>query len=287
MIKRNLLRYDSHKRFFSFYSDYLEVTVMERRFDWLWDKYKEGAREKLEEICRKIYKREYPNANVRRVRVTKGDGGIDVYIRNKDSFKIVQCKFFKKELGKSQKEQVTKSFETAMKNYSTEVDEWILSVPIIMSREEIFWWENWKEENEEKFNIIIDLHDEDNLIDLMKEHGLYDEYFETVRLDKNFFKSNAIDNEKAEIRKVIYPVVFLLKEGVTNFELIEEVDAISHWDSHKFFEGNGFFHYLRELSWYISINNNVPKPKDYDEKLLSLRKLALEEYQKLDLVYWR
>ncbi|ABS20526.1 MULTISPECIES: hypothetical protein [Bacillus cereus group] len=55
-------------------------------------------------------------------------------------------------MGKSQKEQVTKSFETVMKNYSTEVDEWILSVPISMSREEIFWWENWKEENEEKFN---------------------------------------------------------------------------------------------------------------------------------------
>ncbi|EOV9529142.1 hypothetical protein ACN5TA_004335 [Bacillus cytotoxicus] len=90
--------------------------------------------------------------NIKCVRVTKGDGGIDVYIRNKDNFKIVQCKFFKKELGKSQKEQVTKSFETVMKNYSTEVDEWILSVPISMSREEIFWWENWKEENEEKFN---------------------------------------------------------------------------------------------------------------------------------------
>ncbi len=29
---------------------------MERRFDWVWDKYKEGARKKIEEICYNIYK---------------------------------------------------------------------------------------------------------------------------------------------------------------------------------------------------------------------------------------
>ena len=31
---------------------------MERSFEWLWDKYKEGARDKFEEVCYKIYKNE-------------------------------------------------------------------------------------------------------------------------------------------------------------------------------------------------------------------------------------
>lgn len=58
------------------------VFYMEIRFDWLWDKYKEGARDKFEEICHKIYKNEYPDAEVKQIRVHQGDGGIDVYIYN-------------------------------------------------------------------------------------------------------------------------------------------------------------------------------------------------------------
>lgn len=67
---------------------------MERSFDWLWDKYKEGARDKFEEVCYKIYKNEHPDAEVKRVRVQHGDGGIDVYIDYPDKFIVVQCKFF-------------------------------------------------------------------------------------------------------------------------------------------------------------------------------------------------
>lgn len=119
----------------------------------------------------------------------------------------------------------------------------------------------------------------------MKNYDLYDEYFETVRLDKNILKNNVIDNEKLEFRKILNPVVYLVSEGITSFELIQEISKISHFSTHKFFEKNGMWHYLEELSWYISINNDVPKPENYDEQLLNLRKLVLDEYQKLDLSY--
>ena len=85
---------------------------MERSFEWLWDKYKEGARDKFEEVCYKIYKNEHPSAEVKRVRVNQGDGGIDVYIDYGDRYIVAQCKFFRYEVGKSQKDQIISSFKS-------------------------------------------------------------------------------------------------------------------------------------------------------------------------------
>lgn len=53
---------------------------MERDFAWLWENLKEGARKKFEDICYKVYKKQFPNAEVKRIRATQGDGGIAVYV---------------------------------------------------------------------------------------------------------------------------------------------------------------------------------------------------------------
>ena len=258
---------------------------MERSFDWLWDKYKEGARDKFEEVCYKIYKNEHPSAEVKRVRVNQGDGGIDVYIDYGDRYIVAQCKFFRYEVGKSQKDQIISSFKSVDKD---DLNEWVLCIPIIMDNKEASWWRKWKKRNEEEFGIAIKLHDEDDLIDLLKKHDLYDEYFETVRLDKNFFSNNAKDNEKAKMRELLFPVMNLISQAENGITLIEEIDAVQPLNNHKFFEQSGLIVLLGNLSEYISHWNNRynnEKPDNYEEVIYKLRTQIVEEYQKLDLSY--
>ncbi|MGO1134592.1 hypothetical protein ACTOS9_01155 [Bacillus subtilis] len=64
--------------------------VWKASFEWLWDRYKEGSRDKFEEVCYKIYKYEQPDAEVKRARVHQGNGGIDVYIDYVDRYIVIQ-----------------------------------------------------------------------------------------------------------------------------------------------------------------------------------------------------
>lgn len=111
-----------------------------------------------------------------RVRVTQGDGGIDVYIDQPNGkYTIVQCKYFLKQIGDSQKTQIRESFTTAIENYKEVLGEWILCIPTDLSSKEHIWWQKWKKKQEEEFSVSIKLHDESKLMKLIKKLGLYEE----------------------------------------------------------------------------------------------------------------
>ncbi|MBE1553356.1 hypothetical protein [Sporosarcina limicola] len=71
---------------------------MERDFEWLWENLKEGARQKFEDVCCDVYSSEFPDADVHKVAVTQGDGGIDIYIDEENGKYPVPANFVGREL---------------------------------------------------------------------------------------------------------------------------------------------------------------------------------------------
>ncbi|MGE7948174.1 restriction endonuclease [Lysinibacillus sp. NPDC093688] len=255
---------------------------MERDFSWLWENLKEGARQKFEEICYDVYSSEFPNADVHQVEVVLGDGGVDIDIHEEDGEStVVQCKFFLNRLDASRKNQIRESFKTAVEN--NQMENWILCIPMDFSHDELKWWKLWKEKQKDT-GIKIQLHDASKLMKLIKKHNLYEEYFKTIRLDNEFIKGIINNDEKNEIKKKILPVVKMLRSGNMYKEFFEITNLLLiDLEEDPFFDGNGFLVYLNELIWYISINNGVAKPNDYDSEILRFRRLVLEEYEKLEL----
>jgi len=260
---------------------------MERSFEWLWDKYKEGARNIFEEVCYKVYKNEYRDAEVKRVRVHQGDGGIDVYIDDADRYIVVQCKFFRYGIDDSQKDQIRDSFKSVDK---TNLSEWILCIPIIMSDKEASWWRGWKKRKESEFGIKIKLHDEDDLIDLLKQYNLYDDYFNTVRIDKNFIESVVGNDEKKVIHDRLYPLISSIA-GVDYdmHDIVLQVDALADLTAHRIFKNNYLLNYLQDLAHLYAIHAQGPNlygrqlrdPQKINEET-ELRERIVGEYQKLN-----
>ncbi|WP_452221435.1 hypothetical protein [Lacinutrix salivirga] len=142
-----------------------------------------GARDKFETICGTLFKKLYPNKNVRLIKVNQGDGGIDVLIGEigLKPINVIQCKFFPSEFGESQKSQIRKSFQTAINSKEYKMHNWTLCVFCTLDLKENIWWVKWKEKMINTYNLssdFIKLIDGDDLIDRLNETNLYNTLFE-------------------------------------------------------------------------------------------------------------
>lgn len=159
-----------------------------------------GAREAFEDACETLFKKVYPNQNVSQVAVKQGDGGIDVFIGNLgvEPITVIQCKFFLETFGNSQKSQIRKSFETASKSDKYELKEWILCVPRVIDIDENSWWFKWRQKSIQVLNkdeSFISLKNGNELIDLFREHNLYNLIFkmeDSLRIESTNNKVDAI-----------------------------------------------------------------------------------------------
>ena len=149
---------------------------MERGFKYLIDIHgDQGARDIFEKICIQIFQREF-GSEAKAIRLSQGDGGIDILVGNLPNSKVIyQCKFFPDKLGASQKQQINDSFDTVMNNYKPE--KWCLCLPLILNKEEIFWWSKWKVDHENP-NLEIELCDGSYLITKLKEYEMYSQIFD-------------------------------------------------------------------------------------------------------------
>lgn len=155
--------------------------------DWmlLIEKYNiEGARIKFENICKTLYEILNPKKNVKSVRVSQGDKGIDIFIGDigVEPIDVIQCKFFPT-LGKSQKDQITKSFNRVIKSEDFEIRTWTLCIINELSVEEHIWWSNWKKKKIKEWHLNPDsilLKDGSDLINLLKDNNLYNTVFEKI-----------------------------------------------------------------------------------------------------------
>jgi hypothetical protein len=142
-----------------------------------------GARERFEEICTSLYKRKLGEGNANSVRVSAGDGGIDIFSGElgKSPVIVFQCKFFHNGIEASQKQQIQKSFRTVMMSKDYSCSGWTLCMPEELSLVEHLWWSDWKQKQQEEFGLeegFIQLADGGDLIDDLKRYGLYEEVFD-------------------------------------------------------------------------------------------------------------
>ena len=90
-------------------------------------------------------KAEQPQAD--KVRVERGDGGIDVYIgelTDPGGIEVFQCKFFPQGLEESQKGQIRESFRRCLSNPKFKLKKWTLCLPVDLSVDEKRWFEGWR-----------------------------------------------------------------------------------------------------------------------------------------------
>lgn len=141
-----------------------------------------GAREAFEEACESLFRKIHQDKHVSQVQVKQGDGGIDIFIGEfgNEPITVIQCKFFLETFDVSQQAQIRSSFNTAMESDKYKLKEWILCIPRVIDIDENAWWFKWKKKQLEKYsknNDFIKLKNGNELIDLMKEYGIYNQVF--------------------------------------------------------------------------------------------------------------
>jgi len=104
-----------------------------------------GAREKFEELAVHLIRSERPE--VERIRIVRGDGGIDAHegcLADPAGVDVYQVKFFPEAIGDSQKAQIRDSFTRICTNKDFKAKTWTLCLPIDMSLEEKKWFDEWR-----------------------------------------------------------------------------------------------------------------------------------------------
>lgn len=257
---------------------------MERDFKWLWENQKEGARSKFEEICYEIYSKEFPDADVHKVEVTQGDGGVDIFIDEPGGqYTIIQCKYFLGRLDDGRKNNIRGSFKTAVEH--NKMDNWILCVPMDFSHEEHNWWSTWKDKQKDT-GVKIKLHDESKLKSLLKENDLFDEYLNTVRIDEDFINRIVNQDEKKEIHDRLYPLISGIETGDYDpSDIVSAVNQLRDLKAHRFFKESSLLFSLDLLSkhYYYGYHKKERYSIEVRHKFeMLMRKSVIEDYKKLD-----
>lgn len=264
---------------------------MRRDFNYLFDQLGTEARIRFESICYDIYEAEFLDDDVHCVRVTQGDGGIDIFVNHEDGdYTVFQCKFFLKEIGDSQKNQIRESYKKVIETKGTQITKWVLCVPCTLSFNEHEWWDNWKKERKEKFEevhgrkIKIKLHDNDKLLKLIKKHGLYDEVFDTVRIDQEFVHDLVKQDDMKVVHDRLYELISEIADGsYLNEWVILKIEQLLDLQAHYFFAKSTLINDLSELSSLISSFsiNNVVRDTTAKEEIDKIRKRIVDEYKNL------
>ncbi len=173
-----------------------------------------GAREEFENACESLFKKIHSNQHVSQMKVNVGDGGIDIFIGEFgiEPITVIQCKFFLDSFGESQKKQIRESFNTAIKSDEYVVKEWILCIPCIIDIDANTWWFRWKSKKIKelgKDNDFIRIKNGNELIDLLKENNLYNQYFKIDDSNKLAELYKALIPTRLEFSKDISPEVVL------------------------------------------------------------------------------
>lgn len=249
---------------------------MKRNFRYLIDKHNiAGAREEFEKLCEAVLKKEYQTSDVHGVKVSKGDGGIDVFIGDINiSMDVYQCKFFIDGIGSSQKTQIKNSFKKVMSEYGGVINHWVLCIPCELTKENYEWWYSYKLKKEIEYSISLNILTENDLIALLKKYNLYDEYFGLIRVD-----SNMINNRLEEVENDFCEVINLVSEIPYKVHLdeLEEINrVVRKYKVKKYFMTSSIIVDLESLVMLIVITSgDIVKEKketEYEKIAISILK---------------
>ncbi|QOW09925.1 AAA family ATPase [Kaistella flava (ex Peng et al. 2021)] len=203
----------------------------------------ESARIKFENICEGLFRKLNPTKTVRTVRVNHGDGGIDVFVGEigEEPIDVIQCKFFVNGIEESQQNQIRESFKKAIGSNEFETKSWTLCIVNILDLQQNKWWSSWKKKNEENYQLpsnFISLKDGNAIIDLIKEHNLYNTSFEledSLKIDE-IHQKLVRENSQIDIGSILKSTSYALLqvrnyiEDKTNAHIVRsEVTSIYNW----------------------------------------------------------
>jgi len=192
----------------------------------------EGARDGFEDACQTLFDKVYPDKQVSKMAVKKGDGGIDICIGELgvEPIIVIQCKFFLESFGASQKDQIKKSFHRAITSDKYELDKWILCIPREIDIDETSWWAKWKNEKLLEYsqdNEFISLQNGIHIIDLMKKHDVYNQIFQmqdSLRIEEIYSVIIPKKNDEVEVEPLISEENFIYNKDTIQ---INETDLIT------------------------------------------------------------
>jgi len=150
-----------------------------------------GARDAFEDLCYELIKSQFPDLEVRHVEGKQGDGGIDVYVgdlTDPHGIEVFQAKFFDREVGESQKDQIRKSFKRCVTNPEFKVSKWTLCLPRNLSLDEAKWFASWKKDEAQASslpsrNIVLwNADDLERILDEPDNVTLKEKYFNQEQL---------------------------------------------------------------------------------------------------------
>ncbi|WP_075089464.1 hypothetical protein [Verrucomicrobium spinosum] len=104
-------------------------------------------RQAFEDVASLIIKAHTPSS--RRVRIHRGDGGIDVCngtLGNGGILDVYQVKYFPEGLDDPQKHQIRDSYKTAANCPDYKLKDWYLCLPTRLKKEDLRWFDEWKSE---------------------------------------------------------------------------------------------------------------------------------------------
>jgi hypothetical protein len=145
-----------------------------------------GAREKFEELASHLVKGEQPSAD--KVRVERGDGGIDVHVgelTDPAGIEVYQCKFFPQGVEDAQKAQIRESFKRCQDSTKFKTKKWTVCLPVDLSVDEKRWFEEWRGKQAGSGIVIGDLWGATMLERLLyqaKNRGLREAFFKEEHL---------------------------------------------------------------------------------------------------------
>ncbi|MNU92102.1 hypothetical protein D3C71_820110 [compost metagenome] len=143
-----------------------------------------GARIAFEKVCGNLFQvMHHPVKRVGQIKGNPGDWGIDVFIGELgiEQATVIQCKFFLEKIGRIQQDQINASFERAITCSHYQMKNWILCIPKELTGDEHLWFSEWKDSKIKKLGLdpnFISILDGNNLINLLKQHNLYNIVFQ-------------------------------------------------------------------------------------------------------------
>lgn len=200
----------------------------------------EGARAAFELACEKLFRKMFPENFVQVVRANPGDEGIDILVGEIEGepIKVFQCKFFLEQTGETQKGDIRDSFKRAIESKEYKMSEWTLCIPKTLDIAEHKWWSGWKSRSQQKHSIPIHLKNGNELIELMKEHGLYERVFQIDReliIDSIHKKVTALETFHKQSRTIETPLskhTQQVKDWLTAIGYTFDSETIIQEDSH-------------------------------------------------------
>ena len=112
-------------------------------------------RQAFEDIAALILRAIVPGS--RRVRVYRGDGGVDLYEGNYGAdaeVDVYQIKYFPNPWADAQKQQLRDSYRTARNNPDYNLKKWSLCVPVRLTKEDIRWFDEWRRKQDKAIKIL-------------------------------------------------------------------------------------------------------------------------------------